>query len=187
MMLDDDDADENVDGDGGSFCVVRFEGCVDSPRQAICCSGLVAGRRWRRRFIPFCCSLLLLLLSLSLSFRFRCRRRFTRSLSSIVLRRGGVRTTGDEELSAHGRGDFVIVAGELLGACRSSRPDNSYTTVVAGRTALRVSTLTYREYPYLKPSPPCEIVKNRALWLRQEALGSRLFPFVIFEQVAMTT
>ena len=116
-----------------------------------------------------------------------CRCHRLRPLSGVALRRGGVRTTGDEVLSARGCGDCDIVAGELVGACRSSRPDNSYTTVVAGRTALRVSTLTYREYPYLKPSPPCEIVKNRALWLRQEALGSRLFPFVIFEQVAMTT
>ena len=80
-----------------------------------------------------------------------------------------------------------LVAGVLVGACRSSRPDNSDTTVVAGRTALLVSTLTYREYPYLKPSPPCEIMKNRALRLLQEALGSRLFPFVISEQMAMTT
>ena len=90
-------------------------------------------------------------------------------------------------MSAQGRGDLCFVAGVLVGACRSSRPDNSDTTVVAGRTALLVSTLTYREYPYLKPSPPCEIVKDRALRLRQEALGSRLFPFVISAQVAMTT
>ena len=104
----------------------------------------------------------------------------------VALRRRSL--VDDGEFSARCRGNVVIyTTGELVGACRSSRPDNSYTTVVAGRTALRVSTLTYREYPYLKPSPPCEIVKNRALWLRQEALGSRLFPFVIFEQVAMTT
>ena len=30
----------------------------------------------------------------------------------------------DEVLSARGRGDFDIVTGELVGACRSSRPDN---------------------------------------------------------------
>ena len=33
----------------------------------------------------------------------------------IVWRRGGVRTTGDEVLSAHGRGDCDIVAGECVG------------------------------------------------------------------------
>ena len=37
---------------------------------------------------------------------------------------GGVRTTSDELLSAHGRGDCDIVAGEFVGACQSSRPDN---------------------------------------------------------------
>ena len=90
-------------------------------------------------------------------------------------------------MSAQGRGDLYFVAGVLVGACRSSRPDNSDTTVVAGRTALLVSTLTYRVYPYLEPPPPCEIMRDHALCLRQEALGSRLFPFVISAQVAMTT
>ena len=81
----------------------------------------------------------------------------------------------------------VFVAGVLVGACRSSRLDNSDAIVVAGRTALLVSTLTYRVYPYLEPPPPYKIMWNRALWLRQEALGSRLFPFVNSEQVVMTT
>jgi hypothetical protein len=40
---------------------------------------------------------------------------FSRSLSVIVWRRGGVRTTGDEVLLAHGRGDLCFV-GELVEA-----------------------------------------------------------------------
>ena len=53
-----------------------------------------------------------------------CRCHRLRPLSGVALRRGGVRTTCDEVLSARGRGDFDIVTGELVGACRSSRPDN---------------------------------------------------------------
>ena len=66
-MLDDDDADEDVDGDGGSWrCSMLRAALTPHGRQFVALGSWLGGVGGDAAFLV-CCSLRLLLLSLSLS------------------------------------------------------------------------------------------------------------------------